>query len=161
MKLVKSNKAQSYHALMLALNDIISRNTEPFKVAIDYTLYRSEIGLFLKKENDSESPVVLVITGQQEGELRVTYYGHQNMVNGMYDRLGLKRAPGENSLSMEYLHEGFIPGSGFDYPKKMQELAGMIVHFFVTGVLPDEAQLHEHFSTLAKTITSSGVPKLN
>lgn len=160
MKLVKSNKAQTFHGLMIALNNVISLNTEPYPVLVDFTLYQGDIGLIVKKESESDGATVLIGTGPQEGDLRVAYFSNQTMVNGTFDPFGLKAAKGEGGFKREHKHKGFVPDEGFDYPKKMEELASVIVHFLVTGNLPDEAQLQEHFLTLARTIVSSGEPKL-
>jgi hypothetical protein len=151
MKLLKSNKVQAVHGLMIGLNDVISRNMEQATVFADLTLYKGDIALFLKKQGGTDGPVVIVNVGREAGELRVSYFQYQSIINGDYDPFGLKKLT-EKYISVEYHHKGFVPNEGFDYPKKMEELAQLIVHFFVTGMLPDDPQMDQQFPTLAKTI---------
>lgn len=152
MKLIKSSKTQAFHGLMIALNEVISRNTESATVFSDFTLYQGDIALCLKKQGETDGPAVLVNVGREADELKVSYFGHQSIISGDYDPFGIRKLKGETYVSVQYNHKGFTPHEGFDYPKKMEELAALIVHFFVTGALPDDPQMDQQFPTLAPTI---------
>lgn len=159
MKLIRSNKVQAFHALLLALNEVVSRNTDPIQVVTDFTMYKHDIALCLRKQGEVDGPVVFVNADREADELCVTYFEHNSMVTNDYDRYGLKKAQGDKAISMEYHHKGFLPADGFDYPKKMHELADMIVHFIGVKALPDDEQLKEHFPTLAPTVVMYDTPK--
>lgn len=159
MKLIKSNKLQAFHGLLIALNEVIARNVDPIQVLTDLTMYKRDIALCVRKQGEPDGAVVFVNAGAEADEISVTYFQHNSMVTNDYDPFGIKKAAGDKAISMEYYHKGFSPYDGFDYPKKMDELANMIVHFIGANALPDDEQLKEHFPTLAPTIVMYDIPK--
>lgn len=161
MKLVNSNKARTYTALITALTNVIALNTEPLQVFIDYTIYRDDIAIYLRPQHIEDPRLVMIVVGKNAGDVAVTYFSHQSIHRGDFNFLNIAHQRTEEGFIQEYKHNGFLTEDPtFHFSQKVEELAMVIVHFIVNGSVPDVALMKEHFPHLAESVVSHETPKL-
>ena len=166
MQLNKSIKAQTYGALLEAINTVITQGIpqDDIDVDIDYSFFKNEISLEISQSDVKDSRVVHVVAGNGI-ETTVSYFGHRSIINNTFDPFGLKALNGEKSVAFEYRHnKSSMRNSGHRseeaYRKFLTQLAIHIVQFLSTGIALGKDEMVEEFPLVGQSILYICEPKL-